>query len=280
MRIFSIAHLCIAFTVVLWNLSQPFVGDLFQAKANLLVYDEVMGNVPLTETPESEEWAEKNRAWFQLLPKSDQRLIASGYARAVEKKGTPFFAKLKASFVRLATQIPPFEQAWLLLSLVAPILLLKQVEGSRQIVWLLPLLTIAYIADNQWNGTIPALTAQERLFPTEQLLLEKYVKERLSPTIAEQHAQLKTGWNLYLIDAWLHEEPAQDTKRFQEQLARGEYAFTVARAKTLASSDSKSQVASFHKEPLSILLAFLIWNVAFSLASSRWYLVSWGKGTS
>lgn len=265
MRYFAIAHLCIAFTIVLWHLSQPFVGDLFQAKANLLVYNEVM----------------ENQERYQALPKSDQRLIGAGYERAIEKKGAPFFAKLKASFVQLATQIPPFEQAWLLLSLIAPILLLKQVEGSHQIVWLLPILTLAYIADNQVNGTIPMPTAQEKLFPSEELLIEKYVQEALGPTIVEQHAQLKKGWNLYLIDAWVHEEPAQDAQQFQEQLSRGGYAFTVARAKALASSDSKQRATPFHKEPLSILLAFLIWNALVALVSnSQRYLVSWGKGTS
>lgn len=265
-RIFSIAQLCIAFTIVLWHLSQPFVGDLFQAKAHLLVFDEVMGNIPAAATVENEERAEINRQRYQMLQKSDQRLIQTGYSNALTKKSTPFLAKLKASFIQVATGIPPFEQAWLLLSIIIPILLLKQVEGSKQAVWLLPLITLFYIADNQLTGTTPSLTPQERLFPTEQHLLEKYVAEPLSSSIPEQHVQLKKGWNLYLIETWGHQTPSKDPQEFQKQISEAEYAFTLARAKTIASYNPKS-AAPHHREPLSILLAFLIWNLAFALST-------------
>ena len=148
-RAFAIAQLCIAFTILLWHLSQPFVGDLFRAKAQILVFEEAM----------------KDRVRYEGLPEEDRLLIAEGYDRAQRQIGLPFTTKLEQSFSGLIYKVSPYELAWIVLSIVVPILLLKQVDGARLAVWLIPLVSILYVVDNQYYGVEMGPTAHERLFP-------------------------------------------------------------------------------------------------------------------
>lgn len=247
-RIMAIAQLCIAFTVVLWHLSQPFVGDLFRAKAQLLVLEEAMG-----------VQSENNRVRYLALPKEDQVLIAQGYARAQEQKAPPFLTRLGSSFTRLADAIPPFEQAWLILSIIVPILVLKQVEGARLAIWLVPLVALLYVAENQLQGTIPKPTAHEQLFPSEEFLVKNYVGVPLSDNILEQHAQLKEAWDRYLVDKWSGVEGSVEA---------GAYAFTVARAKAIVRSGAVRQPAVHLKDPVALAGGIVVWNILFALTIS------------
>lgn len=260
-RLFSIAQLCIAFTVFLWHLSQPFVGDLFRAKAQLLVFEEVMGAAPALPSEERILLAERNRLRYNSLPESDRVLISKGYAMAQEQKGVSFGTKLKGSFFHLWERISLFEQAWLLLSIVVPILLLKQVEGARLAVWLIPLISFFYVIDNQFYGVTPEPTEQELLFPSEEFLIQNYMSEPLDERILQQHGQLKEAWDRYLVDVWTSKEKG-------EGVEDGRYAFTLARAKAIVNGGlaGKGHFVVL-KDPMWLVVGIVGWNLLFALCT-------------
>ena len=231
-RAFAIAQLCIAFTILLWHLSQPFVGDLFRAKAQILVFEEAM----------------KDRVRYEGLPEEDRLLIAEGYDRAQRQIGLPFTTKLEQSFSGLIYKVSPYELAWIVLSIVLPILLLKQVDGARLAVWLIPLMSILYVVDNQYYGVEMGPTAHERLFPSEEELVRDYMDEPLGESLGEQHAQLKGAWERYVAERW------------------GDgYAFNAARGVALVERREERPQA---KEGVLLCWAIVVWNLLFALGTT------------
>ena len=107
-------------------------GTFFVRKRSCSSSKKSWGFLPSPPSQEKREQAERNRHRFEALPESDRVLISRGYAHAQEQKALPFLAKLKASFMGLGTELSNFELAWIILSIVVPILVLKQMEG---LVW-------------------------------------------------------------------------------------------------------------------------------------------------
>jgi hypothetical protein len=252
-----IAQLCIAFTLLLWHMSQPFVGDLFRVKAQLLVFEEVMGALPASPDAERLAHSAQNKERFQALPTIHQATIAAGYARAQKQKARPFLDKLKSSLSILWNDISPFEKGWIMLSIIIPILLLKQVEGAHLAVWLVPLITACYIGESRMHDEILRVTAHEQLFPSEQYLVERYGNGALAESITEQHQQLKSAWERYLVDVWSDGDG---------EVATGAYAFHVARAKALVADSAVPQVAPQRKIPWTLAALLLSWNLLFALS--------------
>ncbi len=231
-RVAAILQLCIAFTLLSWQATLPFMGDLFATKSQMLVYKHLMGA--------SQQ--------FATLPEKQRTQILSDYDQLQKQLETPFLAKVKKGLQGLY-QLPLLEKGWILLALLTPILLLKKVEGAEPLVWLLPLLTLAYAVDNRLQGAPPALTAEQRLFPSEELILNDYLKEPLKPSLAEQHEQLKRGWELYLVQNW-----------------GGDFAFTLARLEALKNEPSAPKKK---QESLAFLALYLFWNLSFALIVQR-----------
>lgn len=272
-RICAIIQLCLAFTVLLWNLSEPFAGELFAVKSHLLLYQDVMG-IPSHEAISTEKQARlaQNAALFQELPaKQRQPLTAAMQAIQTELQRS-FFDKLTRAMHILAFEMPPFEQAWLLFSLLIPILLLKRVEGASAAVWLLPLLTACYALDNRMYGVPHAPHGEAHLYPSEKILIEEYLNAPLSPDIFTQQAELQQAWQLYLIKAWTKQTPSQDPDIFKSQAAQGEFAFNVMRLQQRP--PVKTQPTKPHndksQEPLWLLAFYLFWNTYF--AYTAWKL--------
>ena len=234
-RVAAILQLCLAFTIVLWYASQPFLGDLFAIRSKMVVYDYVMI---------------QHRTQFNQLPLSQQDRITEEYAALHHQLQTPFLEKLKHTFTDLLG-IPPFELAWLCLSIVVPIMLLKRLEGAVQAVWLLPLLAAAYAVDNRLHAIPLSPSAEEKLFPSEATLVAHYLQEPFSKNIFEQREQLKKSWETYLIDQWSGEI---------HTLEQGEFAFHVARLEAM-----KTEKASRHQEGLILLAGYLFWNLSIAL---------------
>jgi len=261
-RVCAIIQLCIAFTVILWNVAQPFAGDLFTQKSRALLYQDVMG-IPTDSAaaPAKQERLQRNKERFNQLPFSQQQRLIKGYEDVQKEMQRPFLGKMKRGFHYLAFEIPRFEQAWLLLSLIIPIMLLKKVEGSQLAVWLLPLLTLCYAVDNRFNGSLPVLSSEERLFPAENILVADYLDEPLSENIFEQSEQLKKAWNLYLVKEWSGNPP--------RQAEDGEFAFTLARIKQrLVDLQKASKSHLFPKESMIALAIYFFWNIFFAYTST------------
>jgi hypothetical protein len=261
-RVMAILQLCLVFTILLWNASQPFMGDLFVHKSKLLVFEEVMG---INQ--------ENNRQKFTQLPSEERLQIVRDYESLKREIGQSFLNKVMQAGVRIFLLIPSLELAWILFSLLISLLLLLRVEGAVQAVWLLPLLALTYGIDNRLNGRAPHPTQEARLFPSESLLIENYLKRPLSQHIPEQMNELKQAWELFLIEKWAKEQPSNDPPQFTQQVDRGNFAFNAARLNKMREDRqvSKKEHASLVQrlESNLMLSVYFLWNLAYAVVVMR-----------
>lgn len=271
-RICCIIQLCIAFTVLFWNLSQPFVGELFHAKSKLVLFQDVMGVTANSSqlSPQKQERLIRNAERFSSLPEEQKEGINQGLQILHEQIQSSFLDKLFRSF-QFIFQMPLFEKTWLILSFIIPIMLLKRVEGALQAVWLLPLLAALYAFDNRLHGYTPHPSSDMRLFPTEEALVTKFMNEPLSDNVFEQQGQLQLAWKHYLVKEWTKEKIAADPEMIERQAEDGEFAFNLARLKFI-SQDLQEKDHSFGiiQEPLAILSLYIFWNILFASMASRY----------
>lgn len=260
-RVFVIAHLCLAFSLICWVLAGPFMGEYFNYKSQLLLYESVIGS---PEAPEGTA-AQTNAFHFSALPEEKRAEIVEGY-NALEAAGqTSFLYKFGQAWWELAFGLPPFVQAWLFFSLMICLLLLFRIEGATRAAWLLPLITVALIVESRVGGSVqPSQT--ERLFPSESYLIQKYGDRTSLDSLAAQKEALLQAWQRYLVAQWARQEPSGQAQSFQEQVAAGEHAFHVAQLETVRSVDRSSRPAP---KPLPLLIIYLIWNSAFAFVVNR-----------
>jgi len=237
-RVVAILHLCLAFTMILWFASQPFMGRYFAVKSRMTIFDAVFKS-----------------GLFLELSKDKQLELHNKYFFLQEELETSFLIKCSQSLKVLFVEIPAYEQAWLVLSVILPIYLLKRREGSWQAAWLLPLLCFAFCIDNRLNH-IPVQSGEEMLFPSEQTIVIEYLNEPLSENILEQREQLLKGWNRYLARVWAHESEITDAT-----VHNGEFLFTVARAEK--SELPKTMIVNKQLSYVMLTL-YLFWNVYFA----------------
>lgn len=247
-RIAAIIQLCLAFSLSLWIISKPFMGDLFVIKSERLLSQELLGKPTLMEK----------------LPVSDQEQIKVYDETLKQKLRLNFFEKLKASMQLLFIQTAPFEQAWILFSFLIPLLLLLRIEGAVHACWLLPILALGYAADNQVNAPLPGRNRDLDIFPTETLLVQSYLNRPLSDSIAEQKRELKEGWKNYLIIEWTNEAISNDPQDFLAQLEKGEFLFNVARLKNRKLQGLLAVEKGPERQSLGILGLYLAWNILFA----------------
>lgn len=253
-RVAAIIHLCLAFSLLLWIASKPFLEDLFTIKSEKMALELVMKDPLFKEV--------RNDQRFQIEEK---------YKTISEKLKLSFLDKISAMYQILFLKTPPFEQAWLLFSLIIPILLLLRIEGAAQACCLLPILVLAYAIDNQSLKESDS-SFDQNFFPSEQYITENYLDKPLSNSIIEQREELLNGWKRYLIYEWAHEQPEKDSDLFQKQARKGEFAFQVAHAlkKPLKLNLSVNKTPS--KEPLALLAIYFIWNCLFAWIAMRYVL--------
>lgn len=273
-RVATIIQLSLAFMVIAWNFAQPFMKELFDYKSQLLLYQDAMGISSAATAGDASKQGRltRNAERFRILPSKLQRQIIGEFELLKELSQRTFFAKLQRSIHILLNEIPPFEQAWLLLSMIIPVLLLKRVEGATQAIWLLPLLTLLYAYDNYFFGLNPSTPAESRLFPTENEIVYGYLDEPLSANIFEQREQLLWGWKRYLIKEWTGHNEALFSPEFDLQAEEGEHAFNLARIAALSKSTAKPVLQHPVRELPILLALYLFWN--FFFAFSVWKQIS------
>lgn len=254
-RIAAILQLCIAFTIFLSNAGYPFLGEIFHYKSQAILYNDVMGN-GLTDTPEEQTRLSRNAARFAALPKQERENIIEKY-RVLQSKGqTSFASKLSRSFQILIDQLSVYKQAWMILAVIIPILILLRIEGATYAAWLLPVLAVCYAFA---NGSPHSESQESKLFPSEEMIIKDYLKEPLSQNISEQQQQLQHGWQLYLIDKWAKQVPNANQEAFKLQVEEGEFAFNLARIKAVEKTPSFTQ-----NEHILSLLLYVLWNLIFA----------------
>lgn len=255
-RVMAILQLCIAFTLILWNASAPFMEDLFNIKSKMVVFHYVMG---MTQPENSHR--------FNQLPAPIVDKITRDYKELQEQLSRSFFEKIESAFKRILFEIPPFELAWIFFSIVISILLLLRIEGAIQTVWLLPLLAGAYAVDNRFNGNARKPTQEELLFPSEAYIVHHHLTEPLSQNIFEQQTQLQKGWELYLIENWAKQIPSNESTLFRRQVAQGEFNFNVERLQRMAKEIDKTPL----RESNLLLALYIFWNLSFALIVNQVY---------
>lgn len=264
-RVMAILQLSLALMVLLWHLSQPFLGDLFAIRSKMAVYEFVMG------FPDGTDLRARNAERFAALPPAQQTVIADNYNHWQHKLQDTFLEKLRRSFAGVLIDMPLFEKLWLLLSLVVPVLVLLKVDGAVQAAWLLPIAVFAYAADNRWNGSHRGLSAELQLFPTEAYLVENYGGEDIDPNSLLQKEQLEAAWLKYLAAEWSPKSYTQHAGNleFKQQAEEGEYAFTTARVLAIELEPESSAPA---REASSALAVYLLWNIAFAYVVTKYRL--------
>lgn len=262
-RVVAIIHLCLAFTILAWNASLPFSGELFSIKSRILLYKYVMGIEDQKEL--SSERLSRNANRFNALAEDQKTFLINGYNQLRKLNERTFFVKLQRSAEILAFGIPSFEQAWILFSIIIPILLLKKVKGSVQVIWILPLLALLYAVDNRWNGISPKMDEERQLFPSETYLVENYLSKPLTSNFLEQKNELELAWKRYLIAEWAHESPRTENTAFALQVEKGEHAFNLARIAALSPFNHPLYSQLRNQESLLILALYLFWNFFFAI---------------
>lgn len=233
-RVMAILQLCLVFTMICWQMSKPFMGDLYQVKSKMAVFDFVL----------------KDKERFKLIPDEQRELFLGHYKVLQDQLSTPFVQKLILSF-RSFGEMSPLLMVWMLLGTVVPILLLKKVEGAKQVIWLMPLLAAAYCFENRLFESPVVQTNEERLFPSESLIVTKYLDEPLSSDVFKQRDQLKAGWDRYLDREWGKGKGADE----------GLFAFNVERAFVVGSTIESGR----HQQSIVVLALFLFWNLSLAL---------------
>lgn len=261
-RVFAIIQLCLAFTVILWNASQPFAGEFFALKSRLLLYEDAMGVA--SASAEQKDRLLRNKERFQALPDSHQQQLKAEAAALQRALGRSFWSKLADAADFFLFKIPLYERAWLILSVILPILLLKRVEGASLAVWLLPCVAACYAIDSTLYGLPGAPSLEQRLFPSEQTLVETHIGGPLSDSLLEQQKQLASGWKHYLVLNWANTQPSSDPAVFEIQAEEGAFAFTLAR---LGAQSLEIPANRNPRQPLLFLLIYFVWNTLFAYAA-------------
>jgi len=246
------------------------MGDLFAVKSQMLAYENVMGHQRLSDKASASEFHEflaRNAERYANLPVEKRSLIDTQYRRLEDQTRITFGQKFNKMLTLLFVETPPLVQAWILFSLVIPLLLLLRIEGSAYVVWLLPLITLTYAIDNRLYETPVRPNPEAAIFPSEDYLLTRYVKEPLDSNIFIQQEQLKKGWQLYLVEEWANEIPASDPVELARQAEKGEFAFNIERL--LKMGVQKESVSTRHQESLWILGIYLLWNLFFAWVTCR-----------
>lgn len=265
-RLMAIGQLCIAFSLLIWYAVQPFMGEYFNLRSRMLLYEYVMGTSDLLKKRHGqEEKLERQAKRFQFLPDEQKNVLIKDYQHIQEYAKRSTFQKILDGLRMLILEIPPFEQAWIFFSITIAILILLKVEGAKSAAWLLPLIVVAYSIDNQLTGKM-ASSPDLQLFPTEETIIQNYLNAPLAASPLEQKEQLEKGWKLYLLDKW----SINQEKNEEQGLENAEFQFTLARLNVLHGQPWSDWLNTFH-EKLSLfsLILFLAWNILFAWIINR-----------
>jgi hypothetical protein len=263
-RLLVIIHLCIALSVFFWYAAQPFFGEYFDLRSRMLLYEYVMGTSTFLKSEESAAKVDRQLLRFNQLPMDEQLLIKDDYQELQSHAQRSMLTKIIDGLETFTRKIPPFEQAWIFFSIAIALLILLKVEGARTAVWLLPIIALAYSADNLLTGKTPSVPPDFHLFPTEESISRLYLSEPLASSPHEQKKQLEKGWKRYLIENWSKNRNKNEAEADLQEEA--EFEFTRRRINLLHSQPRSEWLNVFHEKlnPL-LLLSFIAWNLVFAL---------------
>lgn len=248
-RIACILQIILSLSVFLWLLFDPFMGEHFRLKEELILIQNLRGDETLKAqlSPSAQAKLSRNQLRFHRLALSQQDQIHEKAKLLEWKLNKPALSKFFHGISSFLFRTPLITLLWIILSLALPIAALKKKPWAFPCSFLLPFLAIAYA-----YGIYHTATPYSSPYPPEQEVLT-FLNKPLSPSLAGQMEDLKKGWELYLIEKWAKEKPSQDL--YQTQVENGEYAFNLVLLDHLK------------KEPQGSLLVVagaILWNLAFA----------------
>ena len=228
-----------------------------------------MGDPSIAQTSEGvssviAQKMEHNSDRFKNLPQQEKEIILNNYEKIREPPEASWLTKIGRAINILFFELPPFERAWIFFSLIVSVMVLLGKPEVRYVVWLLPIIAFFYAVDNRLNG-LNSTFFDEPLFPTEQEIVQNYLREPLKTSIADQREQLLKGWHIYLVEKWAKAKPSEDQQVFDKQVEEGEYQFSLSRLDGLEKA-KPIQERDFYlgKESIFNLFIYVVWNIFFA----------------
>jgi hypothetical protein len=248
-KLLLILHLCLAFTLFLADLSDPFLASHYRTRENQIRLLNLKGDTSLftTATPAESEQLIANRDLWAALPESEKL----------------FFENTETSTETKTQRIPSFLlTSWAVASVVVCILMLKGRASGTTYFYMVPLLSLLLVLDTP-IGPDPFR------IPSESVLENKYLKSPIQGTINDQMSLLKQAFQIYLVQEWGKETPLSDPEAFKKQLHKGMFAYNKAQLEyrmTKGAAERGQKVG-----PLGLML-FVLWNglLFFIVKGSRW----------
>lgn len=260
-RLCAIIQLCLAFSLILWVLAEPFTGEHFRTHTSLLMVQTAVGKG--NRFIDADKLARHHERFLQLSKDRQEKLLRE-YRRLEQHTQRSLMERLRQSLAGLLFHLPAFTQAWIIFSIAICVLLLLGFDGAANAAWLLPLITLCYSIDNHMHGIIPPKSIDELLLPTEEQLLRDYGHKDGS------NQALKQAWERYLVSKWARTTPAADPDLFQRQVEAGEHALTVARVEQrLTHPQEGIMPLGATQKPLFLLCLFCLWNLLLTLLVQR-----------
>ncbi|SCA58827.1 hypothetical protein AB751O23_AR_00020 [Chlamydiales bacterium SCGC AB-751-O23] len=271
-KIFLILHLCICFSLLTWQASKSFAENYYLKKDTLQIYENIIGHPQLIKKLQDQQQnslAEKltrHQSRFITLKSIKQNEIKLRYEALIEEKSHSWPVVIKKVFQRLAFDIPPLFQAWLLFSFVTAFLIFYPISGGRETLCLLPLTLAIYLF---FIPQLPPLSDSGFRFPTEEELTKKYLNESPIENNQKQQAKLLRAWKLYLIDQWNPEKDLPSIKgpSFEMAAEEGEFRLNIFRSEKrweYLQKESRASVNLFHSNFLTYSL--IIWSFLLCFA--------------
>lgn len=267
-RIVVIIQISLVFWLAISACVKPFMTDYWANETVEHLLRVVMGDATLLERIEDPpqtliDRLERNRQRFEAMDEKQRRLLLDDY-RAREAEPGKTMSQVGGIVLRiLLRDLSPFLQAWMLFSFVVCILLLLRIEGSPQASVVLLVLVALYAWQNWQHGLEPEDAPDTHLIPTEELLVEQYLKAPLEGAPSEEQEQLRRGWHLYLVDHYLGEEPGSE-EAFSEQVERAEWLFLLERLDLWRAYTPPSVKEQLRVRHSALFLIFaLLWHVFF-----------------
>lgn len=237
-RIVCIIQLCLAFTVLLWVFGTPFTDELYRNK----------------KTTAAIEWLTiENSEYYETLSPDKKSDLQHIYEKAHNGIQESFLQKLAKSFEELLLQTPITKQLWLLLAFILPFLVMKQIEGSREVFWVFPILALLYA----WQ--VGPQKNLHTLYPTESYLEQHYLSAPITGSITEQKEQLEKAWQSYIAAEW---SKAEKNSSPNEKFANGLYHFIY-----------ETTILEWSQPPIKpgilTLGSYVIWNLLAAFVVNR-----------
>lgn len=255
-----IVHLCLAFSVLLWVLFDPFLGQHFRLRGDILLIENLRGDKALQEKvgpQEKEKLTQDNALWSSLEPAIQESILAAEES-LIAQIHAPFWEKTYSGLSQLLVKTPFFELAWILFSLLIGILCLKGNAGAKRASFILPLIVVLYGLNQAQKREKEAKT----LYPTEEEIVKNHLKRPLSDDLIAQREELLHGFDLYLIEKWAQDIPSPDPALYKKQVSKGAFAFNLAQIEQKITEGFQPPARNEHS---ALLLMYFMWNLILTI---------------